>query len=441
MTARMWRARHLTFTALAALVADHAAREAGGNEELRLETRLALERLFVSAVARQERRDGAWRAAARRLPGISLARRSLASGDAPLGKQTFLKGQAINGPFGVVSRLARHVDIIDDDNRLGRNGQELLLAWAAEQELPGLLDEATSTSEGMLWLKSLTRSVVKHARQEAWPSAGWWGWEDLAERLRPDRAGRREREVLFHLLTCDRLGIRRRSLGLLESDGVAAEYRRLSSQADRGDVDRRILVGNLRPLTEPNQEEVDRLIAYTIGLIEAYEQVTGLLESAMRGLLWGLTHHGGLAKAETLLADPRLQMHLANVRERLDREVHRFQARCEQVAEYPHVQETMDVGRLGQLLDDSLAARESPTSLVEQVMRRHAQVQKQKGKGVWIERDEPFWTLIPGFGDNRETPWEHEGAYLHPFRVSNAYSFLMDLDRIAAAEVPDGEEA
>jgi len=61
MTARMWRARHLTFTALAAFVSEQAANAADGDEELRLEARLALERLFVSAIARQESRDAEWR--------------------------------------------------------------------------------------------------------------------------------------------------------------------------------------------------------------------------------------------------------------------------------------------------------------------------------------------------------------------------------------------
>ncbi|HQI28323.1 MAG TPA: hypothetical protein PLT20_09590, partial [Sedimentisphaerales bacterium] len=158
MTARMWRARHLTFTALAAFIAEQVA-SPSGDEELRLEARLALERLFVSAIARRESQDAEWRKAARRLPGISLARRALSSGDQPLGKQTFLKGQAINGPFGVVARLARHLDIIDDDNRISRNGQDLLLAWAAEQELSGLLDEPGSKSPGALWIKKLTGYV------------------------------------------------------------------------------------------------------------------------------------------------------------------------------------------------------------------------------------------------------------------------------------------
>lgn len=175
MTARMWRARHLTFAALAAYVAEQAAASADGNEDFRLEARLGLERLFVSAIARKEQQDHSWRQASRRLPGISLARRALALGDQPLGKQTFLKGQAINGPFGVVARLARCLDIVDDDNRLGRNGRELLLVWAGAQELGGLLDEWNSKSSGMTWIKRLTEYVVLHVRERRWPSPLWGG--------------------------------------------------------------------------------------------------------------------------------------------------------------------------------------------------------------------------------------------------------------------------
>ena len=70
LTARMWRARHLTFTALAALVGERAAAIEGGSEEMRLEARLGLERLFVSAVAwKDESKEEGWGHAARRLPG------------------------------------------------------------------------------------------------------------------------------------------------------------------------------------------------------------------------------------------------------------------------------------------------------------------------------------------------------------------------------------
>ena len=262
MTARMWRAWHLTFTALAAYVAEEAARSDTGNEELRLEARLAIERLFVSAVARQENRDEKWQKASRRLPGITLARRALSLGDQPLGKQTFLKGQAINGPFGVVARLARHLDIIDDDNRVSRNGQDLLLAWATDQDLPGLLDEGGSKNEGALWLKKLTGNVIDYASNSRWPAQGWWGWDQLAERLRPDEIRNRERKVIRQLLASNESVLRRRCIELLERAEAVAEYRSLLESSGRGQLDRHILVQSMQPLLQPDEScagQVDRL--------------------------------------------------------------------------------------------------------------------------------------------------------------------------------------
>jgi hypothetical protein len=440
MTARMWRARHLTFTALAAFVAEQAAGSSGGNEELRLEARLALERLFVSSIARQERRDDEWRWASRRLPGISLARRALASGDQPLGKQTFLKGQAINGPFGVVARLARHLDIIDDDNRLSRNGQELLLAWAAEQGLRGLLDECNSKSPGATWIRRLTGSVVDYARDARWPASGWWGWSDLAIRLRPDAVGGRERKVIYRLLAGDHPGVRRRCLELLEREEAVADYKSLIGSSGRGQVDRQILVCDLRSMLDLGEEGVDRLIEYAIGLIDAYEQVGGHLESVMRGLLWALTHRGGRATPAELLVDRTLASHLDQARAKLQQASSRLKGQLDGFTHYPHLPHAVDEDRLKQLLSDAQAGLSGKKQLVEQVLERHQRVQQQKGKAVWIERDAPHLTLIPGFGDNSETPWAHDGTYLHPFRVTNAYSLLGDLGHITKIEVPDAEE-
>jgi hypothetical protein len=218
MTARMWRARHLTFAALAAHVADQAA-GSSGDEDARLEARLALERLFVSAIARHEANDSQFKRASRRLPGIGLARRAWGNDDQPLGKRTFLKGQAINGPFGVISRLARQtdIDIIDEDNRLSQNGEKLLLAWAADRDLSGILDGSRSHAAGAVWVAQLLR-YVKGDGADSWPPKTWQGWKTLAERLRPDGLRKRECEtkLIHHLLSDEREPLRRRCVELLQ---------------------------------------------------------------------------------------------------------------------------------------------------------------------------------------------------------------------------------
>jgi hypothetical protein len=193
-------------------------------------------------------------------------------------------------------------------------------------------------------------------------------------------------------------------------------------------------------MLDPGGEGVDRLIEYTIGLIEAYEQVGGHLETVVRGLLWALTHRGGRATEADLLADPTLASHLDQARAQLEQTSVRLADQVNGLMHFPELHRAVTEDRLKQLLCDAQSGLTGRKQLVEQVLERHQRVQQQKRKGIWIERDAPYLTLIPGFGDNREAPWSHDGTYLHPFRVTNAYSLLGDLGRIRKVEVPDAEE-
>ena len=439
LTARMWRARHLTFAALATLVGERASAMEGGSEEMRLEARLGLERLFVSAVAWKDIKEEGWQNGARRLPGIGLARRAIHAGHQPLGKQNFLKGQAINGPFGVVQRLARNLDIVDNDNRLSRNGEELLLAWSAEQDLGGILDDPNSKSDGAKWLRRLIGYVIDHVKNGTWPKKGWWGWSDLAHYLRPDRLGSREKKVLFRLFTGESNVTRRRCIDLLLSQDILQGYKTVTATGSRGDLDRAILAQQIDAHVQGG-DEVDRLIHYTVNLIEVYEQVAGHAESAFRGLMWALTRRGGRSTADDLLGDSTLASSLGSTRRKLSRVAKRFQSLMSELSDHPQVLEAVNQERLDQLMHDALDGITNERGLVDAVMERHRRVQEHKRKGVWIEQDHPYWTLMPGFGDNSDAPWSHSGAYLHPFRVSNAYSFLSDLGKVRGVKVPDGEE-
>ena len=57
MTARMYRVRLLTTTAVTAAIADRVVRMTNGREEVRTPARLAFERLFVSALVRLNRAE------------------------------------------------------------------------------------------------------------------------------------------------------------------------------------------------------------------------------------------------------------------------------------------------------------------------------------------------------------------------------------------------
>ena len=440
LTARMWRARHLTFTALAALIGERSAATEGGSEEMRLEARLGLERLFVSAVAwKDEKSHDGWYTAARRLPGIGLARRAIRAGHQPLGRRNFLKGQAINGPFGVVQRLARNLDIIDADNRLSRNGEELLLAWSAEQNLGGILDDPNSTREGAKWLRRLGGHVVGHVRNGSWPNSGWWGWSELADLLRPDELGSREKRVLYRFLTGASSVTRARCIDLLLSPPILQGYKSVTANGSRGDLDREILA-QVQASVQDSDDEIDHLIRYVVELIDAYEQVSVHLESVFRGLMWALTRRGGRSSVDDLLGDSMLTSNLVRTRRRLTGVAKRLQTLMSRLTAHAQVLDAVNQERLDRLIQDALDGLSSEQALVDAVLQRHRRVQENKRKGVWIEQDDVHWTLMPGFGDSSDAPWSHSGAYLHPFRVSNAYSFLSDLGKVRRVAVPDGEE-
>lgn len=161
ITARMWRARFLTFTAVSARVADRVVTLMGGREDVRLEARLVFERLYVAGVARMHATDPeAWRHARARLPGSDLARRAL-SAEEPLTRSNFLKGQAVNGPYGVLATLATHVDIVDDEGQLARHATNVILAWAEDEGLDGVLDEdGAKDHPGHAWMIDVTKAVV-----------------------------------------------------------------------------------------------------------------------------------------------------------------------------------------------------------------------------------------------------------------------------------------
>ena len=435
-TGRMWRPRLLTFVAIALLAAERVSKTGNGPESSGLAARLGFERLFVSAVVRQHTREPEeWGRATRRLPGSSLARRALRSEDTPLGRNNFLKGQAINGPFGVIARLARHLGIVDEDDRLGRSGEELLLVWSTDEGLPGLLDEDNSRSTGRQWLDRFVQATAAHVTDGHWMSPGWSGWQDLAERLRPDKVGRQERRVLRRLLDDD--PIRARCLELLCEPQCVSLYRMSRESGGRGEQDRSVLLKGVLPLLLVNEREEDRVIDMTIRLADAYEQVASLLESAFSGLLWGLTRRGGQAKPDELEADRQLQSVFRSVCGQLPRSTRLLRELIERIAAVPQIGDVNSVEPLDTLACQALTATASPSRLIEVLISRHRGVQSVKGKGMWIEPGER-WTLMPGFGLATEGPPQPDIAYLHTFRVPNAYSFLGELG-LSGVEVPSGE--
>jgi len=435
LTARMWRARLLTFAALAAEV---SRRVAAGREDRFLDARLAFERLFVSAIARQEENDDGWRKASRRLPGIGLARQALRAGDQPLERANFLKGQGVNGPFGVISRLARDIGVVDEAGELERAGTELLHAWSEDQELPGLLDDEAGRP-GSDWIRKLVKQVTCYLDDgQKWPRTTWFGWVELAAKLRPDQPGTSERSVIKKLLSYDPLGLRDRVIRRLAEREIFAIYRAANAQSYRGGVEREVFVHGFSEVT--TEDEIGHTLRAAVRLIDAYEGLSGLMESVFRGLVWGLTRNNGQADRKTVVQDSTLRPFLTKAHSKIGPAATRFQRRL-QIFEIDTLacrRGSVDIDRMHTLLDDSIAASRGGEECVAAVMDRHIRVQKEKKKGVWIEEDKE-WTLMPGFGDTADEPLWHDG-YLHPYRVTNIYGMLADLGVVSEVRAKDAEK-
>ncbi len=434
-TVRMWRGRLLTFATVAAAVADRTVALMGNREDLRLEARLALERLFVSGVVRMADRDPATYAnAPRRLPGRDLAKKALLEGE-PLRRANFLKGQAVNGPFGVIARLARQMELIDDDGRMGRKAVELLMAWSDDEQLPGVLDEdGAATRAGAAWMADAVKQTAACVGNRDWPGGAHRIWELLARHLRPDRIGAKERRALLQLLEV--AAVRRRVVGLLKER--VDVYRQASRDAgDRGKVERAVLLRGVRP--ELGDDPTDRLIAAVIAAVDAYEQIAALLQQAFDGLVWALKARGGRARPDALIEDARLRRHLEKTRNGLGRALPLLERAADGLRDQPSVDPSQFVEPILRLREDAMEANTSVRALADTVLRRHERVQREKAKAPWIER-ESHWTLMPG--ENRvggDSPPVWQETYLHPFKIPNAYSVLGDLGQVVVEE-RDAEE-
>lgn len=422
-TVRMWRGRLLTIATMAAWVADQVVTRLNNRDEVRLEARLAFERLVVSAIIRRTERDAAYKDAPRNLPGRELARTALLAGE-PLTRANFLKGQAVNGPFGVMARLARQLELVDVDDRPGKNAARLLSEWADDEALDGILDEKGDRA-GAKWLSEAVSRTIACVVDAKWPGSGYAIWDQLAEHLRPDRIGRREKRFLLDTLCSS--SPRKRMVELLRLNDEL--FRNVwKGQGSRGEAERTVLLGGIRPnLTD---DPVDRLIDAAIAAAEAYEQTAALLQQTFDSLIFAIKERDGRARLEDILGDPRVGRHLAKTRLGLEKIIPTIDRALDLLEKQPAVSRSQVVDPLHQIKIEAEEAKMSVERLVNAVMRRHLRVQQLKRKASWIEPGVQ-WTLMPGEHrvEGGALPnWQN--TYLHPFKIPNVYSLLGDLGHV-----------
>lgn len=415
LTARMWRPRLLTFSAVAALVAARAA-ELLQQDDLYESSRLTFERLYVAALVREAGRDPDLAAGLRRVPGIDRARAALTRGE-PLTRASFLKGQSVNGPTGVMARLSRNLNIVDEESHLNTNGQALALAWAKDEGLSGILEGKPDAGEGGKWLTQMARATLEAVKGQ-WPGGQSSIWTSLVARLRPDGMQKHERKFIIAALTSDPSGQRARTLALLVD---AVETYKEAADEGRSAVERAVMQNGVRVLL--GNDALDLFLGLVLEAIGAHEECSALLLEAFDTIRWSLSSKGALAEAQ-VLADKAAAKTLDKIRKQLARQRAVLDAAITRVIAEPAIDRKVPQ-LLRQMSDDIAAGLSSPETFLSSLLDRHRRVQQEKGKGEWIERGERL-TIMPGFGFP-DQPTGYSGLYLHPFRIQNAYAMLNEL--------------
>jgi len=229
MTARMWRPRFVTAIAVASLVVEPFGDELAADNVT--PPWLVLEWYYVEALAGiREASDDL-----RRVPGIDKARRALRDG-VPMNADRFLKTPKVFAFHGVYKRLARHVDVVDDELALGETCYRLLRTWEVEQGLSGFADRERVNGDAAKLRRTLRDAVrggidaSQTMRRGQWPGAVFF-----VEHLMPHRAGRREVELLWQLLVASAAEPRGEVFRLVRDPAVRRLFRERGGE--RGIVD------------------------------------------------------------------------------------------------------------------------------------------------------------------------------------------------------------
>jgi hypothetical protein len=198
---RMQRIRFLTVMAVGAVLSEELEWKA---DESECEPWLVWEWLVVEALLRSPTIAPELRG----VPGTLVTKRALARTEHRyLDERSYLKTPRIFGFHGVYKRLAIHLGLVDVHMNPQATAEELVQAWARDQGW-GTRQEANQLFD--VWRTGLRRSL------EATPprTHTYWNtekWEQLAQSMRPDGAGKHEKKVLSRLL----LNNDHRSLGAL----------------------------------------------------------------------------------------------------------------------------------------------------------------------------------------------------------------------------------
>ena len=391
VTARMSRIRFLTAIAACSHLVEEPAELMGPDGT---PAYLAFEWHVVEAFVRKNPGSGTVG-----VPGIEKARARLRDRRRHLDAGSYLQTPKVFGFHGVYKRLAKDLGLVDDDLVLLSRGESLIEGWSREQGLDGFAQKRRHTPGGKLAERlesEVGRSLDKGVVQLG-PTSG--RWQTISRVFAPGGAGRGERGLLWDWLTDERQPVRRELARLIgrEPDAEATERETLEQLL-------------LSPLSHGLRERLDA--------IGAFEAAVRPIEHAFR-LLRSITTQRTPSPVSP--ADVATNPQLRALSEDIPRAFEAAIAPLEAVGLATEFQLA-----LGSLVEDM-----SVDQRVEALLDRHDQVQADKGKRSWFDRDERGFA-VRGIGRLHDFV-EERTDYLHPYRLIALRSFARDL-RLTGAQ-------
>lgn len=384
ITARMSRIRFLTAIAVCSHVLEPLELAGPGGAP----AYLAFEWHLVEALVRappESRTDA--------VPGIQKARARLRDWRRHLDGPSYLETPKVFGFHGVYKRLAKDLEIVDDNLALLDGGEKLLATWERDQRLVGFSRGGTGTAGGNFaaTITAEIRRAVERGSVQLGPNSKWW--EEISRTLAPGAARPPERRCLWRWMTDDRHPIRREVIDLVAEHDVA------------GRSEREIMEGFLGLKVSSDLQERLRGVA-------AFEALVRPLDDGFRLLRSIATQRIPSAVSMSVAArNPRFQAIASALPPA-------FRAAAERLTALSLA------GELEHALG-ALAEQVSSEQLVGVILERHDAVQATKGKRSWFERDERGFA-VRGIG-RLDEPFAERVEYLHPYRIFALRSFAQDL--------------
>jgi hypothetical protein len=332
------------------------------------------------------------------VPGSLKARKAKDDG-VPLSARRYLKTPGVFGFHGIYRLLARSLGIEQGD-RLGEAGFELLRVWEREQGQAGFASLGGG-GPGVTMRKQLREAVEAGLHKASTArSPAWAGWSFFQTHLNIQQAGTQEARFIADLLLQDVAGHRGDLLQFL----VSKPGWKLWSQH-----------GDERTFHAAMRRQAGAELSLLLAAITAYETFARLCLDAFDDMLVELTRTSAKTSPKSLAALPSMKLASQRVPE-LFGEV---MAKLEPFDQVPRFVQSFA----------TLAERGSAVEWVERLAEHHRRVQRSKppdGKNAWFERfDDGSFIIRPLY--RRDEGGRHDESYVHAYRTGALASFAKDL--------------